>query len=73
MAAQYNQIWSATMNCQKFAHKFITEVLGLNWPDNVQVAGDVIPVVIDAAIFCISTSNSTKKKKKRKSRRNSNN
>ncbi|CAM4849315.1 unnamed protein product [Rotaria magnacalcarata] len=33
MAAEYDQIWSSNMNCQNFARKFITEALGLNWPN----------------------------------------
>jgi hypothetical protein len=55
MATQYDQIWSFNMNCQKFAHEFITKALGLNWPNDVRMAGDTVPIMVD--IDCISTSN----------------
>jgi hypothetical protein len=52
------------MNCQKFAHEFLTKVLGLNWPnDDVPMAGDTVPIMVDIGRFCISTSNLTKEKR----------
>ena len=60
MAAQYGRIWSSNMNCQKYAREFITEALGLDWPNDVSVAGDTIPTIIDLSIFV-----STKEKRKK--------
>jgi hypothetical protein len=54
------------MNCQKYAREFITEALGLDWPDHVPVAGDEIPIIVDLSIFCMSTTNSTKNRKEKK-------
>ena len=69
MAAQYGHIWSSNMNCQKYAREFITEALGLDWPNDVPVPGDTIPIIIDLSIFCISTHNSTKERKKKKNKK----
>ncbi|CAF1320584.1 unnamed protein product [Rotaria sp. Silwood1] len=42
MAELYEQKWSASLNCQQFARRFIEETIGLNWPDGVSVAGDIV-------------------------------
>lgn len=44
-------IWSSTMNCQQFARRFVIEGLGLNWPNDVQVADDTLPTSIDTDVF----------------------
>jgi hypothetical protein len=63
MASQYQPIWSSNMNCQKFARLFLMEGLGLLWPEDISVAGDILPVTIDISIFFMSSSNKIKKKK----------
>jgi hypothetical protein len=64
MAAAYEQKWSANLNCQQFARRFIEETIGLKWPDGILVAGDKLPVMIDISVMCISSK--TKKRRKKK-------
>ncbi|CAF1609646.1 unnamed protein product [Rotaria magnacalcarata] len=55
MAELYEQKWSASLNCQQFARRFIEETIGLNWPDGVLVAGDVLPVMINFNVLIAVT------------------
>jgi hypothetical protein len=67
MASQYQPIWSSSINCQQLARLFLTEGLGLTWPKDVAVTGDVLPVVIDVSIImCILSKDKVKTKKKAK-------
>jgi len=43
--------WSSAVNCQQYARLLIEFGLGLQWPDSVDVAGDVAPEIIDIAVF----------------------
>jgi hypothetical protein len=69
MVHQHGLTWSADMNCQKFARTFINEAMGLDWPVDVPVAGDDIPVIIDVSIFWMSTTNATKSRKEKKNKK----
>jgi len=42
--------WNSDVNCQKFA-KHVIEKLGLDFPSDVIIAGDVVPVIIDVTTF----------------------
>jgi hypothetical protein len=57
------------MNCQKFARTFINEAMGLDWPIDVPVASDDIPIIIDLSIFFMSTTNATKNRKEKKNKK----
>jgi hypothetical protein len=51
------------MNCQQFARLFIVEALGLDWPMDLQVEGDVLPISIDIGSFFISKKTARKFRK----------
>ncbi len=54
--------WSAVLNCQQFAYRFTLEALGLQWPNDINVAGDVLPTSIDVGIMLISSTNKITRK-----------
>ena len=66
MAETYEQKWSANLNCQPFARRFVEEVIGLSWPNDVSVAGDELPVMIDIGVLYISSKNKKRRRKKKK-------
>jgi hypothetical protein len=47
------EVWSSSINCQQFARRFVTETLGLKWPNGIQVTGDKLPISVDIGIFFI--------------------
>jgi len=49
--------WTSLMNCQQFAYRFTVEAIGLCWPNDVNIVGDVLPTTIDVEIMCISSTN----------------
>ena len=57
------------MNCQQFARLFLTEGLGLIWPEDIAVADDILPVVIDVSILCMSSTNKIKTKTEKKAKK----
>jgi hypothetical protein len=61
---------SSTMNCQQFARLFLMEGLGLTWPEDIVVAGDILPVIIDVVVLYTSSKNKVKAKKQNKSEKN---
>ncbi len=63
MLTQHDQICSSNMNCQQFARLFIVEALGLDWPMDLQVEGDVLPISIDIGSFFISKKTARKFRK----------
>ncbi len=69
MVHQHGLKWSSYMNCQKFARTFINEAMGLDWPIDVPVASDDIPIIIDLSIFFMSTTNATKNRKEKKNKK----
>jgi hypothetical protein len=70
MVAQNNsqERWTSTLNCQQFARDFVTQALGLRWP-NIEVAGDTLPLIIDLGIILLSSKENIKENKKKKKRR----
>jgi hypothetical protein len=66
MVETYGLKWSANLNCQQFALRFIEEAIGLNWPNDVLVAGDKLPVMIDISVLNISSKNRKKRKKQKR-------
>jgi hypothetical protein len=44
--------WSESVNCQLYVRQLV-ESLGLNVRADVQLAGDNLPIIIDAAILVI--------------------
>ncbi len=43
--------WISSVNCQQFVREFVLDALGLEWPNNINIAGDVLPVSIDIVIL----------------------
>ncbi|CAF3377051.1 unnamed protein product [Rotaria socialis] len=52
MASQYQPIWSSS--------------LGLAWPEDIAIAGGILPVAIDISILYMSSNDKVKTKKKQK-------
>ena len=48
------------MNCQQYSRLFLTDGLGLIWPEDMAVVGDILPVIIDVSILFISSTNKIK-------------
>ncbi len=57
MVMNSEERWSSSVNCQQFAHHFVVEALGLQWPINLDIAGDVLPLSIDIGILLIPQTN----------------
>ncbi len=57
--------WTAVLNCKQFARVFVTQALGLRWPD-IEVAGDTLPLIIDLRTMYLSSKKNRKKKKQPK-------
>jgi hypothetical protein len=57
MVVNNEERWSSTVNCQKISHHFVVDALGLQWPSNLDIAGDVLPLSIDIGILLISKTN----------------
>ncbi|CAF1481371.1 unnamed protein product [Adineta ricciae] len=51
MVMRNGERWSSSVNCQQFSHHFVVDALGLEWPTNLDIAGDVLPVSIDIGIL----------------------
>jgi hypothetical protein len=64
MLVNNEEKWSSSVNCQQFARYFVLDGLGLDWPNNINIADDVLPMSIDIAILMISSTNKTKKKRR---------
>jgi len=56
---------TAVLNCQQFAGVFVTQALGLRWPD-IEVADDKLPLIIDLRTMYLSFKENIKKKKQQK-------
>jgi hypothetical protein len=46
-------MWNGSVNCQQFVRRLV-ESLSLRVPDNVVLAGDILPIIVDVAILLIS-------------------
>lgn len=57
MQTNYGQIWSSRINCQQFAQLFVIDGLDLNWPDNIDIDDDILPISIDIRTFSVSEKN----------------
>jgi hypothetical protein len=55
--------WNSRMNCQQFCRQFVTDGLGLDWPNEIEVGGDSIPVSIDIGPDPPSSTHEKKTKK----------
>jgi hypothetical protein len=51
------EIWSSTINCQQFAHRFVVDALGLDWLNNINIVDDALPISIDIGILRSSKRN----------------
>jgi len=51
------ECWSSLINCQQYARLFIEFGLGLKWPEDVDVTGDVAPEIVNIGFFYQSLVN----------------
>jgi len=52
-------LWSARVNCQQYA-RYMANFLGVCWPDDVSVVGDMVPAIIDLTIFSANSRKSVR-------------
>jgi len=63
MLVNNQKVWSSTINSHQFACRFVVDALGLNSLNNIKVAGDTLPILVDIGILLISKINNKTRKK----------